>query len=631
MFDPDDIDYETQWLLAHPEFNERPATMEEFLGPDYLNIRAGIRPGIYEALTDIFGQDPADLRISKFERALLTGAIGIGKTTFASIALPYMAHWVLCLKDPQGFFGLLPGSRIAFMQMSTSEQQAREVIFGDIVARIKNSAWFRDNFPMDPKYTRQIRFEKDVWILPGDSAETTFEGYNILGGILDEGDSHKVTLEKDFAQQGYDTIESRIASRFVDNSNPDREGHLGLIIVIGQMKKASGFMARMYRMFKSDPKAYVVRMAIWESFGWDKYTDKKTGKRSSFWYHIKRRMVVPEGVGKMLDPEECIEIPNAFADQFRNNPEKALRDLGGIPPATSDPFISLVDRIEEARDKWIERVGEDSPVDTSCTSPRFAPWFTNLNKADPRKRVLHVDLAYSANGDALGMAMGYVEKLVKVDDEEKPYVVIDFLLRVRAAPGTEIMLSDVRRIIYDLRDDRRFRLKKVTYDGFQSTDTLQQLRKKRFEAENVSVDKSVMPYEDLREAIYERRIEFPKYMTYLNMGDTELVEVAFKELTELSVQKNKVDHPANGSKDLADALAAVVYTLMGDRQYRRGVTRVASTSTDSDTTTNGTPDGTSSMGLPMFGGNGLQAPVPPSSTGSLPGMIVPPRLRPGRR
>jgi hypothetical protein len=39
---------------------------------------------------------------------MVTGAIGIGKTTIASIILPYMCHWVLCLKDPQKFFGLCP-------------------------------------------------------------------------------------------------------------------------------------------------------------------------------------------------------------------------------------------------------------------------------------------------------------------------------------------------------------------------------------------------------------------------------------------------------------------------------------------------------------------------------------------
>lgn len=630
MFDMNEIARETQWLLDHPEFTERPATMEEFLGPDYLNIASKIRPGIRKALCDIFDQDPENLRISQYERAMVTGGIGIGKTTFASIALPYMAHWVLCLKDPQEYFNLLPGSRIAFMQMSTSEQQAREVIFGDIQARIKNSKWFRDNFPMDPKFTRQIRFDKDVWILPGDSAETTFEGYNILGGILDEADSHKVTQEKDYAEQGFTTIESRIASRFVDNRDPEREGHLGLIIVIGQMKKASGFAARKYREFQADKRAYTVRMAIWESFGWDKYT-LKDGTRNSFWYQTRRRMIVPPEVGKMLSASDVIEIPNAFIQQFKTNPEKALRDLAGIPPATSDPFISLVDRIDDAQEKWMDRAGgATSPVNDSASNPQFEPWF-NAN-GDPRRRAIHVDLAYSDKGDALGMAMGYVDRMVEVDEESKPYIVIDFLLRVRANPGTEIMLSDIRRIIYALRDDRRFRIKKVSYDGFESTDTLQQLRKKRFEADHLSVDKSTLPYEDLREAIYERRIEFPKYMTHKNVGDTDVINIAYKELSELSIQKNKVDHPPDGSKDVADAMAGVVYTLMGDRQYRKGVTRLA-TAKDEDQALRdfGLSAGSDSLSLPVFGDTGLKAPVPPSIRGGSSGMTVPPGLRPNRR
>ena len=213
-FDPDKIRAEAEWLLKHPEFEEKPATIREFLGPDYLGIEALVRPGLLQALVDIFGEEVNVNRIADFERAMLTGGIGIGKTTFASIALPYMAHWTLCLKDPQQFFGLLPGSRIAFMQMSTSEKQAIEVVFGDIFARIKHSPWFVTNYPYDDKFTKQIRFAKDIWILPGDSLETSFEGYNILGGILDEMDSHKQTKDKDYADVGYDAIHSRIGSRF---------------------------------------------------------------------------------------------------------------------------------------------------------------------------------------------------------------------------------------------------------------------------------------------------------------------------------------------------------------------------------------------------------------------------------
>lgn len=130
------------WLVQHPQFEEKPASIREFLGPRYLNIEHGVRPGIKQALVDLFGEEPQADAIALFEEAMVTGAIGIGKSTYASIVLPYMVHWVLCLKDPQGYFSLLPGSRIAFMMMSTSEKQAKEVIFGDVFARLNNSPWF---------------------------------------------------------------------------------------------------------------------------------------------------------------------------------------------------------------------------------------------------------------------------------------------------------------------------------------------------------------------------------------------------------------------------------------------------------------------------------------------------------
>lgn len=625
MFDQKSIERETQWLIDNPAFDRRPATIREFLDEPYLGIRSKVRPGLVDALEDIFGDQVSSERISQYEAAMFTGAIGIGKTTFASIALPYMAHWVLCLNDPQDFYDLLPGSRIAFMQMSTSGTHAKQVIFGDIKARINNSKWFAENFPYDDKYTNIIKFPKDIVILPGDSGETTFEGYNILAGILDEMDSHKKTLEKDYAEQGYNTIQSRIASRYVDNSDPDREGHKGLLICIGQMKSASGFANKKYKELVKDQKAKVVRMAIWESFGWDKYT-RADGTRNSFWYDIKRKKMLPGSVAALVEKKDhLIEVPNAFRSQFENNPERALRDLAGIPPESEDSFISLVDRIEECRDRWIERHGDESPVDDNPSQPQFAKWFRC--NSDPRRRAIHVDLAVSANGDALGMAMGHIEEIVEVEGEKKPYIVFDMLLRIKAMPGTEIMLQDVRRIIYYLRDELRFRVTGVSYDGFQSTESLQQLRKKRIAADNISVDKSTLPYEDLREAIYERRLEFPPYLTYLNKGADERVEIAVQELMRLQFDGKKVDHPVDGSKDVADAMAGVCYALMGDRNYRKGVTSLSDYRDRKESAT-----GTDGMAgfedlMPRLEGYGMQAPVPPTAGGNL-GILIPRHLRP---
>lgn len=630
-FDPQKALEELDWLQKHPWFEQRPASITEFMGVDYLDIADLVRPGLRKALVKIFGEKVSGNVISRVRRAMVTGAIGIGKTTFASIALPYMVHWVLCLKDPQAFFKLLPGSRIAFMQMSTSEDQAKEVLFGDIDARIKHSDWFIQNYPRDPAFKNQIRFPKDIWILPGDSAETTFEGYNILAGILDEADSHKVTKEKDYAESGYDTIHARIESRF---------GNKGLLIVIGQMKKGTGFAAKKYEELLGDDEAHVVRMSIWESFGWGNYL-KPDGSRDSFWYDTKRKSIVPTGVARDLDNQNLIEIPTMYRKNFEINPEKALRDLAGIPPATGDPFISLVDKLYIARDKWIERYNaptEDhpeppdppltSPVDTDVIRPKFAEWF---RAPETLRRACHIDLAYSAEGDALGLAMGHVREMVEIEDELKPYIVFDMLLRVKAAPGTEIIIGDIRRVIYSLREDLGFRIQKVTMDGFQSTDSMQQFRKKKIQSEYVSVDRSVLPYHDLREAIYEERVEFPKYMTYLNRGDTTQVEIAIKELTELTDDGKKIDHPVKGSKDVADAMAGVCFTLMGDRTYRKGLSSISITTTAAPKTPGTGSRGTGIIPQSGFRGTPLQAPVP--SMGQSGGMLlpIPQRLQPKRR
>lgn len=624
-FDPGKIASNLNWLKDYSHFNEKPASILEFLEDDYLRIAKGVRPGIRDELIELFGDEVNGWRIARYTHAMFTGAIGIGKTTIASIILPYMVHWCLCLKDPQDFFELLPGSRIAFMQMSTGEEQAKEVIFGDIKARINYSPWFQ-NFPYDKSFKNQMRFENEIWVIPGNSAETRFEGYNILGGILDEADSHKETQEKNYAELGYDAIDNRISSRF---------NNRGFLIVIGQMKKASGFAKQKYDELNADSNAHTVRMTIWESLGWERFLNSD-GSRDSFWYDTKRKEIVPiEAVALLEDADHLIEIPNAYKNNFVNNPEKALRDLAGIPPAAGSPFISLTHKIDEAFARWLEHhEGYESPVNDDPRHPVIADWLT---ANDSLKRCIHLDIAYSGDGDAAGIAMGHVSHLVEFEGNLQPYIVIDMALRVRANSGQEILLSDLRRYVYQVADDRGFKIKAVSMDGFESTETRQQFKKRRYQTLYVSIDKSKLPYEDLRDAIYEDRIELPTYQTYLRSGTAKRVNIIAKELMELEENDKKIDHPINGSKDVTDAIAGVVTTLMGDRSYRRGVTSLTDyrQQKDDEQFSTGTDDGGYSIGghyLPGLGGMGLQAPIPPSSQGAdIYSLPVPPGLRPPRR
>lgn len=575
---------EAQWLVDNPAFDERPASMPEFLGEGYMEIDRYVRPGVRKVLIDIFGEEPNGENPSNYGKALLSGSIGWGKSTTASIVLAYLCHWTMCLRDPQDFFDLMPGSRISFMMMSTSAVNARGVIFDDVKGRIRKSPWFRDNYPYDEKWEREIRFpQKDIFIIPGGSKETQFEGYNILGGILDEMDSHKAPKGgKDYADQGYDTIINRIQSRYGDR---------GLIMPIGQMKKSGGFAFRKHAELRDDPDAYTVIMPIWESFGWDyeKYQGND-GKPETFYFDKMRSLVLPDDYFDAYGVQpgsNILKIPKLYLGAFKANPVKALRDLAGIPPASEAPFIGLTDRIMSARERWIvDEYGDASdmesvepPVDDTPDSPKIAEW---VRAVDSIPRVVHVDQAFSGQreSDAAGIAMGHISKMIDQDGETKPYIHFDLLMRIKAKPGSEIMLQDLREVLYELRDNRGFKISKVTFDSFQSQSSVQILRKRRFRTDILSVDKDKMPYEDLRDAIYEERVGFPPYVTYSRVGGDERVEIAVKELSELTDTGQKIDHPPSGSKDIADCMAAVVYTLIGDKKYRRSV---ASKGTDEAT------------------------------------------------
>jgi hypothetical protein len=147
-------------------------------------------------------------------------------------------------------------------------------------------------------------------------------------------------------------------------------------------------------------------------------------------------------------------------------------------------------------------------------------------------------------------------------------------------------------------------------DGFQSTDTRQQLQRRRIESEIISVDKTVLPYYDLREAIYEDRIEFPKFMVRVRPDDTQLTEILVKELYELVDNGTKIDHPKSGSKDVADSVAGVVYSLMGDRTYHK---KQYSGFFDQSSTPQEPQRGDRPYHPAMGGMDGLHAPVPPST------------------
>ena len=91
----------------------------------------------------------------------------------------------------------------------------------------------------------------------------------------------------------------------------------------------------------------------------------------------------------------------------------------------------------------------------------------------------------------------------------------------------------------------------LTMDRHQSASTLQYFRSRNVSTGILSVDRSPDPYIETKFAIKEERVYMARH------------DVLLEEMPNLDQDNTtgKIDHPEDGSKDLSDALAGVVYGM----------------------------------------------------------------------
>jgi hypothetical protein len=170
-----------------------------------------------------------------------------------------------------------------------------------------------------------------------------------------------------------------------------------------------------------------------------------------------------------------------------------------------------------------------------------------------------VDLGLTC--DSAGVAIGWVGGFTEMPCSDNtfemiPMINLDLILEVKPPRNGEIEFENIRRLFYKLRE-AGMNLKWISFDSFQSVDSVQLLRQKGFITGSVSMDKSSLPYDVTKTAFHDGRIKSPKHEKALS----EIVRL------ERDPQTGRIDHPPNFSKDCADAVAGVVYGLT----YRREV------------------------------------------------------------
>jgi len=421
---------------------------------------------------------------------------GSGKDHCARISIAYNAYQLHCLRDPLNYYGKATGVYIDLLNLAVNAQQAQRVFFEPLKNLLLSSPYFNE-VGFEPRVSEIFFFSRPVRCFSGHSESEGWEGYEVLTIILDEIAAFKTDAElkgetrsKGSASAIYNMSKLSVMSRFPE---------VGKVILLSFPRYKGDFIQQRYinSREKNEPKTWSIKAATWE-------------------------------VNPTINRED-------LESEYIRNPVEARARFECEPPNMEDAYFRNPDLVREAFSY------HDNPINSEG---HFEPWF---NSTDGHSRYIHVDLGLKRDRAALAMShcTGFKEIKTSMGVETLPVINVDFVHSWEASPGEEINFASVRMMIVDLC--RKFDVRKVTFDRWQSVEMVQSLRSQGIYADFHSVKKS--DYDTLMTSIYDKRLR--GYWNEL------LVE---EELLKLRLfSNNKIDHPSTGTKDLADAVAGSVF------------------------------------------------------------------------
>jgi phage terminase large subunit-like protein len=539
-------------ILDGEEFEERPVMIEEFCTSDkylglpplseyqYQMIKMATQIYRRDTLYKLYGTDLGNMRWAETRNEVIMQlGKGSGKDFCSTIACSYVVYLLLCLKDPQKYFGKPPGDAIDIINIAINADQATRVFFKGMVQRIKNSEWFQGRYDAkqngEPAQNGEIHFDKNINLYSGHSEREAFEGYNTIFVVLDEIAGFAVenttgNKQAKTAEDVYKMYAASVSSRFPDEgkllllSFPRYKGDF-ITTRYDQVVGAKEVIKREERL-KINPDIPDEVEENWFTISWDE---------DHIEYYTEPGVFALKRPSWEVNPTKRIE--NYLRDYIRD----AL-DAGGrfacMPPDAVDAFFKDRQKIETA---FVTSNGVD---DTGRFYETFQP------KAGKRYFV-HVDLARLH--DHCAVAMAHVEKWERrkvgfITSEPGPVVVVDCVRYWTPSKTKSVDFADVREFIKSLKN-RGFDVRLTTFDRWESADMMKYLNSIGMKSERLSVAKK--HYEDMAMVVGEERLAGPH------------IQLLIDELLQLQIMKNdKVDHPRKGSKDLSDAVCGAIFNAI---------------------------------------------------------------------
>ena len=471
---------------------------------------------------------------------------GSGKDAVARFASLRVAYLLLCLKSPQSYYGMPSFDSIHLLNIAANAPQAKLAFFDPMREAVKRG-WFKDKAT---PLKGMIQYDKHVAAVSGHSDAEGQEGLNILLGVADEIDAFPSKVE------------------MAGTGKRQREASTSAESILKMLKgSASTRFPRTYKRVTISYPRYL-GSTIQRQIAIGNESIKKYGIRSIHY---------TSGPFATWEVNPRIKGKEDFKEDYDTDPVEAASMYECKPSRSTDAYFRNPKLFKQAvvrEDQPIEvkyRVSTTRSTETGESVRVWEPTFEfadDFYAHDGALYAMHADLAIK--GDRAGVAMSHVkrweERTEQIVDEEGnvigettvnvPVVRNDFTISFEADASAkdengdslprEIQIRWVRVLIFHLIR-RGFNVLRVSYDQFQSFDSMQTLERHGIATEKVSTDRDASVWRTVKDVVSDGRLE---------MSFSPILQIELEGLTRLS--NGKVDHLAGASKDEADAFGCSI-------------------------------------------------------------------------
>lgn len=555
--------------LEWADWDEIPVDIDTFLHErKYLGNALYDRDGVYtlfpyweEKLKEIFPTNTT----TRYNTIILTGAIGLGKSTIAVICLLYLLYRLLCLKDPYLYYGMQPIDKLSISLMNITIENAKGVALDKMNQMILASEWFMAHGEMAGISNLEYRPNKHIELITASSNNQVI-GRAIFANFTDEvnfGLTNDVEKLKKKQKQLISQIDARMKSRFM------RGTYLPTLNIIASSKNSDQSFLEDYIDNKRKHESKTT--LIVDEPQW--VVDSRKDTPEHFFVAIGNKFLANEMIPLGSTKDEIndyrargysiLEVPMGYYESFMDNIDGALTDIAGIATASSLKYISGV-RWNEIKTDTYQNPFMMEVIEVGNGPDDFAQYsdFFDLTRVTPqlRSRPLFIHLDMSMSGDKTGIAGVYIAgkrpKVEGQDSSKEMFYRVAFNVSIKAPKGYEISFDKNRAFIRWLKQ-QGFKIKGVSADTFQSAQLAQQLVADGFDFKSISVDrldgetKTQLQYAYLKSTIYDKRLLVYKDCDFLT-----------EEILGLERESDgHIQHPEQGTQGSKDAIDAVCGAL----------------------------------------------------------------------